>query len=101
MTTSNTRTRGSRPHSLYRAVLSLAVAALIAASIPFAAIYVSTLHRQPVLSALAPSPHRGSVRLITTASGKQIAVPASSGASAIAVAASLTTHASGSTGGSD
>ncbi len=101
MTTRNTQTRGSRPHSLYRAVLSLAVAALIAASIPFAAIYVSTLHRPPVLSALAPSSHRGSVRLITTASGKQIAVPASNGSPATAVAASLTTHTSGSAGGND
>lgn len=101
MTTSNAKTRGSRAHSLYRSVLSLAVAALIAASIPFAAIYVSTLHPQPALSALAPSSHQGSVRLITTASGRQIAVPASSGASATAVATPLTTHTSGSAGGGD
>jgi hypothetical protein len=101
MTTNNTQTRAARSHSLYRAVLSLAVAALIAASIPFAAIYVSTVHRPPVLSALAPGPRSGqSVKLITTASGRQISVPVS-GNPSTAVTASLTTHTSGSAGGND
>lgn len=84
-----------RTHSLYRAVLSLAVAALIAASIPFAAIYVSTMHRPPALAALAPG--KG-VKLITTASGRQIAVPVSASGSP-PVGPALTTHTSGSAGG--
>jgi len=90
-----TPTRG-RTHSLYRAVLSLAVAAVIAASIPFAAIYASTVHRPPALAALAPGA-RG-VKLITTASGRQITVPAS-GSGSTAVVSALTTHTSGSAGG--
>lgn len=96
MDTSNAQPPRARPHRLYRAVLSLAVAALIAASIPFAAIYVATVQRPPVFSALAPSSHRGSVRLITTASGRQIAVPANGSA-----ATPITTHTSGSSGGND
>jgi hypothetical protein len=99
MTTNNNRSRGTRPHSLYRAVLSLAVAALIAASIPFAAIYVSTLHRPPVLSALAPSTHGAKFRLITTASGRQIKVPVSNGSPAHAIP--ITTHTSGASGADD
>lgn len=101
MPTTNTQPRGVRPHSLYRAVLSLAVAALIAASIPFAAIYVSTLQRPPALAALAPGARsHGSVRLITTASGRQLTVPASS-SSASAPATPVTTHTSGASGAND
>ncbi|MDE3129937.1 MAG: hypothetical protein KGL16_02195 [Acidobacteriota bacterium] len=96
MTKHNTHTRGDRPRSLYRMVLSLAVAALIAAAIPFAAIYVSTAPRPAALTALAPSSHRGSVKLITTASGRQIAVPAQNGSSP--TAAPITTHTSGASG---
>lgn len=98
MPTTNTRSPGHRRHSLYRAVLSLAVAALLAASIPFAAIYVSTPHRQPALAGLAPSSHRRHVRLITTASGRKIAVPASSSGAA---ARPITTRTSGSGGADD
>lgn len=79
MATDKTPARAARPHSLYRAILSLAVAALIAASIPFAAIYISTVNRPPALSALTPSSgSAGSLKLVTTASGRQIAVPAGS-----------------------
>ena len=100
MTNSTPQTGGRRTHSLYRAVLSLAVAALVAASIPFAAIYVSTVQRPPALTALAPSSHAGKVRLITTASGRQIAVPVSSNGSP-AAATPIITHTSGSSGADD
>lgn len=95
--TTNSPARTGRPRSLYRAVLSLAIAALIAASIPFAAIYVSTINRAPALSALAPGSH-GSVRLITTASGRQITVPAGNHH---AKAIPITTRTSGASGSND
>lgn len=92
------QTRGARPRSLYRAVLSLAVAAVIAASIPFAAIYAGAVNRAPAITALAPGATAGGhVRLVTTASGRQIAVPSSGSASA--AGAALVTRTS--SGGSD
>lgn len=100
MSTNSTPARQSRQHSVYRAVLSLAVAALIAASIPFAAIYVSTIHRPPSLSALAPaSGSRGTLRLLTTASGSQIAVPATG--NSVTPAARVRTRSSGAATQSD
>jgi hypothetical protein len=73
---------GARPRPLLRTILSLAVAAVIAASIPFAAIYAGTLQRPPVVAALSPGSAAGQhVKLVTTASGRQVMVPAS-GASA-------------------
>jgi hypothetical protein len=85
MSTNPSGRRDARPRPLLRTILSLAVAAVIAASIPFAAIYVSTLQlqRPPVVAALSAGAGGGGrqVTLVTTASGRQVAVP-SSGTSA-------------------
>lgn len=89
------RSAGSR--SLYRAILSLAVAAVIAASLPFAAIYASTVSRPQAIAALAPSSSGGKqVKLVTTASGRQVAVPASGNAAASTGVVPVTTRTSGS-----
>ena len=83
MSTNPSGRRDSRPRPLLRTILSLAVAAVIAASIPFAAIYTGTLQHPPIVAALGPGAGAGGrhVTLVTTASGRQVAVP-SSGASA-------------------
>lgn len=101
MSTNNTHTNGARSRTLYRTVLSLAVAALIAASIPFAAIYVGSLQHPPTLAALAPSSATGSTRLVTTASGRQIAVPAGVNPATALAAARVTTRTSGGAGSGD
>jgi hypothetical protein len=59
-------------------VLSLAIAAVIAASLPFTMIYVTALHNRPV-TVTAVSAHgsaRSAARVITTASGATRVIPA-------------------------
>jgi hypothetical protein len=79
---------------LYRTVLSLAVAAIIAASIPFAALYGRAVQNQSAAVATLPvsaGPSTGTTtRIVTTASGARIAqtVPVTgSGASGASVSA--------------
>jgi hypothetical protein len=71
-----TRTRQStkprrRTRSLYRTVLSLAVAAIVAACLPFSVMYVTALHKRPatVTAISAPGATKSTTRVITTASG--------------------------------
>lgn len=71
-----TRTRQStnpRRHArpLYRTVLSLAIAAVVAAWLPFSVMYVTALHKRPasVTAISAPGATRSTTRVITTASG--------------------------------
>jgi hypothetical protein len=71
-----TRTRqptNPRRHarSLYRTVLSLAIAAVVAAWLPFTVMYVTALHKPPasVAAISAPGATRSTTRVITTASG--------------------------------
>ena len=71
-----TRTRQStnqRRHArpLYRTVLSLAIAAVVAAWLPFTVMYVTALHKRPasVTAISAPGATRSTTRVITTASG--------------------------------
>lgn len=60
-----------RGRSLYRTVLSLAVAAIVAAWLPFSVMYVTALHKRPatVTAISAPGANRSTTRVITTASG--------------------------------
>jgi hypothetical protein len=85
-TTSNPRARsraaataGRRRRSLYRAVLSLTIAAVIAAWLPFSVMYVTALQKRPatVTAISVPGSTRSTTRLITTASGATRVVPAS------------------------
>ena len=87
-----TRTRHStnpRRHagSLYRTVLSLAIAAVLAAWLPFTVMYVTALHKRPAsMTAIsAPGATRSTTRVITTASGttRVVAVNGSPSAQAI------------------
>lgn len=57
--------------SLYRTVLSLAIAAVVAAWLPFTAMYVTALHKPAasVAAISAPGAARSTTRVITTASG--------------------------------
>ncbi len=85
---------------LHRTVLSLAVAAVLAAMIPFSAIYVAALHRSQALATLPATSAGGrQLKLVTTASGRTIAVPAGGQTAAGAPSAALTTRASASAGG--
>ncbi|HEX5194359.1 MAG TPA: hypothetical protein VFW09_16290 [Solirubrobacteraceae bacterium] len=96
-----TSKRQSRRRSLYRHVLSLAVAAIVAAWLPFSVMYVSAVHRPPAPVATLSGPSHGATRLVTTASGATKVVSASAngsrGARAPATApltAPVSTHAS-------
>ena len=70
------RAAAARP-SLYRRVLSLGVAAIVAAWLPFSVMYISALNRHatPVV-AVSTSHNGGSTRVVTTASGATKVVPA-------------------------
>jgi hypothetical protein len=99
MGTNASARRETRSRSLSRTILSLAVAAVIAASIPFAAIYAGTLQRPPAVAALTSGSSSGARQiLVTTASGRQVAVPASGQGAATASAAPVRTRTSGAVG---
>ena len=71
---SSTARRGP---SLYRTVLSLAVAAIVAATLPFSALYLTALQRPPATVTAISAPHTpGATRVITTGSGATRTVPA-------------------------
>ena len=88
--TRNRQSTNPRRHtrSLYRTVLSLAIAAVVAAWLPFSVMYVTALHkRPPTVSAIsAPGATRTTTRVITTASGatRVVAVNGSPAAQAFA-----------------
>ena len=84
--TATASARGAKPRALYRTILSLAVAAVIAASLPFAAIYSAAVSRPPAVAALSPGSSSGGRVLVTTASGRQVLAPASANGSAAAAA---------------
>ena len=69
---------GRRGRSLYRMVLSLAIAAVIAAWLPFTMMYVTALHKRPatVTAVSVPGSTRSTARVITTASGATRVIPA-------------------------
>jgi hypothetical protein len=71
-----------RARSLYRTVLSLAIAAVIAAALPFSAMYVTALQKRPpnVTAISTPASSQSTTRVITTASGATRVVPASGAA---------------------
>lgn len=93
---SSARTRPRRP-ALYRRALSLGVAAVVAAWLPFSVMYVSTVNK-PMPPAAISVPHSGAgaTRVVTTASGATRVVPANGPRSptVVAAAAPVTTHAS-------
>ena len=69
---------GSRRRPLYRTVLSLAIAAVIAVWLPFTMMYVTALHNRPaaVTKISVPGSARSTARVITTASGTTRVIPA-------------------------
>jgi ethanolamine utilization microcompartment shell protein EutL len=71
---------GRRRSSLYRTVLSLAIAAVVAAWLPFSMLYVTALnkHVTGVSAISAPPSTTGTTRLVTTASGATQLVAANS-----------------------
>jgi hypothetical protein len=94
--TSVARTRRRHP-SVYRTVLSLAIAAVVAAWLPFSVFYIAALNKRvtSVSAISAPSSTTGTTRLVTTASGATQLV-AANGATGAAVKgpAPIATHAS-------
>ncbi len=83
MTPTDTTNRPRSRPALYRTVLSLAVAALVAAWIPFSVFYVSALNTHSAPTAIsAPATASAGARagnrpvIITTASGATRVVPA-------------------------
>jgi hypothetical protein len=88
-------TKPRRRRSLYRTVLSLAVAAVVAAWLPFTVMYVTALHKRPatVTAISAPGATRSTTRVITTASGatRVIAVNGSPAAQAVVPTPVVTT----------
>ena len=76
------RTPRRRARSLYRTVLSLAIAAVIAAALPFSAMYVTALHKRPanVTAISLPASSQRTARVITTASGATRVIAASASA---------------------
>ena len=69
-----TRSRSAAAHPrprLYRTVLGLALAAIIAAWLPFSMFYVAALDKRPPTVAAITAPHAsaGTPRVVTTASG--------------------------------
>ena len=103
-TPSNPQTRSKpvrkperRRPSLYRTVLSLAIAAIVVAWLPFSVFYVSALNKRVTAVTAISAPHStaGTTRVVTTASGATRAVSASGSASATPTTlAPVTTHAS-------
>lgn len=83
---------------MYRRVLSLGAAAIVAAWLPFSVMYIDAVNKQatPVAAITAPHSSGGATRLVTTASGATRVVPASSPTSPTAIAgpSSVTTNAS-------
>ena len=66
------RPTAGRPRPrLYRTVLGLAVAAIVAAWLPFSMFYVAALDKRPPTVAAITAPHTraGTPRVVTTASG--------------------------------
>jgi cytoskeletal protein RodZ len=83
--------------SLYRTVLSLGIAAIVAAWLPFSVFYVSALNKRATTVTAVSAPHStaGATRLVTTASGATRPVSVSGSASATPTrVAPVTTHAS-------
>ena len=82
---------------LFRRVLSLGVAAIVAAWLPFSVIYISALNRHatPVV-AVSAARNGGATRVVTTASGATRVVSAGGSASSTAPAAvtPVSTHTS-------
>lgn len=70
---------GRRRRSLYRTVLSLAIAAVVAAWLPFSMFYITAVNKQatPVSAISAPHSTTGTTRVVTTASGATQVVSAS------------------------
>lgn len=98
-----TSKRQRQPRFLYRRVLSLGVAAIVAAWLPFSVMYVNALHRPPAavttVTAASHGGSHGATRLVTTASGATRVVSSNgtggAGAAAVApVTAPVSTHAS-------
>ena len=71
----------SRPR-LYRTIVGLALAAIVAAWLPFSMFYVAALDKRPttVTAITAPHPSAGTPRVVTTASGATRLVSTPTGA---------------------
>jgi hypothetical protein len=72
-----------RSRSLYRRVLSLAVAAVFAACLPFSIFYIGALqHRGAIVTTVAAPGGGGHTRLVTTTSGARQKIAATGSAAA-------------------
>jgi len=71
--------RGRRRPSLYRTVLSLGIAAVVAAWLPFSMFYITAVNKRPTPVSAISAPHSttGTTRVVTTASGATQVVSAS------------------------
>jgi hypothetical protein len=75
--------KGPRRRPLYRTVLSLAVAALVAAWLPFTVFYVTAVHHPPAAQVSSVTYSHGQQIVTTRTSGGQtVRVPASPAAAA-------------------
>jgi hypothetical protein len=70
--TDTARAPATARRPLYRTVLSLAVAALVAAWLPFTVFYVTALHRPPAQVAFVTNSHGQSVVTTRTSGGQTI-----------------------------
>jgi hypothetical protein len=70
---------GRRRPALYRTVLSLGIAAVVAAWLPFSMFYITAVNKRatPVSAISAPHSTTGKTRVVTTASGATQVVSAS------------------------
>lgn len=109
MRSMNPATRTSEAHSaapprrqrprIYKSVLSLAVAALVAAWLPFSALYITALNHPTPATRTIRTVHGngGTTRIVTSASGRTSVIPPSAGSSpALPAAATIpvSTHSS-------
>lgn len=92
------RTAPRRRPRLYRTLLSLAVAALAAAWLPFSVFYIAALNkRAPTVTAIsAPHSATGTIRVVTTTSGATRVIGSGSGVASSngATVTPVSTHAS-------
>lgn len=69
---------GRRRPSLYRTVLSLGIAAVVAAWLPFSMFYITAVNKRATPVSAISAPHStGKTRVVTTASGATQVVSAS------------------------
>ena len=92
-TTPRARPTGRPRRPLYRMVLALAVAALVAAWLPFSVLYVAALHKPAQVATVS---YKGGTRIVTTrtSSGQTVNTVTGAGATQTQTATPVTTRVS-------